>query len=58
MPHDLRPTILLVDDDPQVRSFIRPTLEDNGFNYIEAADGDEAVYQAQESRPSYTSPRC
>ncbi len=51
MPQDLRPTILLVDDNPQIRSFIKPTLEDNGFNCIEAADGDEAVYQAQESRP-------
>ncbi len=51
MPDNLRPTILLVDDNPQIRSFIKPTLEDNGFNCIEAADGDEAVYQAQESRP-------
>ena len=51
MPHDLRPTILLVDDNPQIRSFIKPTLEDNGFKCIEAANGDEAVYQAQESHP-------
>ena len=51
MPRDTRPTILLVDDNPQIRSFIKPALEDNGFNCIEAADGDEAVYQAQESHP-------
>ncbi len=44
MGHDPRPTILLVDDNPQIRSFIKPTLEHDGFNCIEAADGDEAVY--------------
>ena len=47
MRREARPTILLVDDNPQIRSFIKPTLEDNGFNCIEAADGDEAVYQAK-----------
>ena len=26
MPHDLRPTILLVDDNPQIRSFIKPGM--------------------------------
>ena len=51
MRGDTRPTILLVDDNPQIRSFIRPALEDNGFNCLEAVDGDEALYQAEASRP-------
>ncbi len=51
MRGDTRPTILLVDDNPQIRSFIRPALEDSGFNCMEAVDGDEAVYQAEASRP-------
>ena len=51
MRGDTRPTILLVDDNPQIRSFIRPALEDNGFNCVEAVDGDEAVYQAEASHP-------
>lgn len=51
MGSDTRRTILLVDDSPQIRSFIRPALEDSGFNCIEAADGDEAVYQAEATRP-------
>ena len=51
MRQDTRPTILLVDDNPQIRSFIRPTLEDNGFKCVEAVDGDEAVYQAEASHP-------
>ncbi len=45
MRRETRPTILLVDDNPQICSFIRPALEDNGLNCIEAVDGDEAVYQ-------------
>jgi len=51
MRRDTRPTILLVDDNPQIRSFIRPALEDSGFNCIEASDGDEAVYHAEDSQP-------
>ena len=51
MHRDTRPTILLVDGNPQIRSFIRPALEDNGFVCIEAVDGDEAVYQAEASHP-------
>ena len=46
-----RPTILLVDDNPHIRSFIKPALEDSGFNCIEAANGEEAVYQVEESHP-------
>lgn len=46
-----RPTILLVDDNPHIRSFIKPALEDSGFNCIEAANGEEAMYQVQESHP-------
>ena len=48
---ETRPTILLVDDNPQVRSFIRPALRDSGFNCIEAVDGEEAVYKAETSNP-------
>ena len=51
MRRDTRPTILLVDDNPQIRSFIRPALEDSGFRCIEV-DGDEAVYHAEASLPA------
>lgn len=46
-----RPTILLVDDNPQIRSFIKPALEVSGFDCVEAADGDVAVYQAEATHP-------
>ena len=51
MRRDTRPTVLLVDDNPQIRSFIRPALEDSGFKCIEAVDGDDAIYQAEASHP-------
>ena len=51
MSRESRQTILLVDDNPQIRSFIRPALEDGGFRRIEAANGDEAVYEAESSHP-------
>ena len=38
-----RSTILLVDDNPSVRSFVRPALEDAGFRCIEAEDGWSAL---------------
>jgi len=46
-----RPTILLVDDNSDVRSFVRLALEDAGFRCVEAEDGEKAVYQAEASRP-------
>ncbi|MDP6453292.1 MAG: response regulator transcription factor [SAR202 cluster bacterium] len=51
MSRDSHLTILLVDDNPQIRSFLRPALEDSGFRCVEAADGDEAVYLVEESNP-------
>jgi two-component system cell cycle sensor histidine kinase/response regulator CckA len=36
-------TILVVDDDPQVRSFISHVLRDGGYDVAEAPDGPEAL---------------
>src|SRR5512137_1539991 len=38
-----RAKVLLVDDNPRVRSFVRPALEDAGFDCIEAEDGWSAL---------------
>lgn len=35
--------ILLVDDDAQVRKMLKLTLEREGYEIVEAADGNEAV---------------
>ena len=39
-------TILLVEDDPQVRTIVTRMLEGNGYRVIAAADGEEALQQA------------
>src|SRR5690348_6000670 len=43
--------ILIVDDDPIVRSLMRATLEVDGYDVIEAGDGDEACDIDQSHRP-------
>jgi PAS domain S-box-containing protein len=44
-------TILLAEDDPDVRGFIKLALEEYGYTVITALDGNEAVSKFQE-RPS------
>ncbi len=36
-------TILVCEDEPDIRKFIREVLESNGYRVIEARDGEEAV---------------
>ncbi len=36
-------TVLVIDDEPVVRSLIRQTLETHGYQVLEAADGAEAM---------------
>lgn len=39
------PSILVVDDEEQIRQLIRETLEQAGFHVTEACDGKEALRQ-------------
>jgi response regulator RpfG family c-di-GMP phosphodiesterase len=48
---DTSPPILIVDDDPIVRALMRATLEVDGYDIIEADDGDEACALYETSRP-------
>jgi two-component system, cell cycle sensor histidine kinase and response regulator CckA len=41
-PHLPKRTILLADDDPQVRELLASVLDEHGFRVIKASDGFEA----------------
>lgn len=51
MSNARRPKILLVDDNPRVRSFVRPALEDAGFQCVEAEDGWTALEKMDSETP-------
>lgn len=44
-------SILIVDDDTSVRKLLRQELEAEGYVIHEAADGRQALWQAQQNRP-------
>src|SRR5204863_588529 len=48
---DQRPRILIVDDEADLRAVLRFGLEAEGFEVIEAADGEEALRRAHEDHP-------
>lgn len=43
--------ILVVDDEPDIRDILRLTLEGEGYEVIEAADGEAAITQVQRRNP-------
>ena len=45
-------TILVVDDEPQIRRVLRSTLSSEGYDVIEAKDGQEAVDMVIRDRPA------
>jgi two-component system KDP operon response regulator KdpE len=44
-------TILVVDDEPAIRRFLRTSLKGQGFDVIEAASGAEAQEQVRSAKP-------
>jgi two-component system KDP operon response regulator KdpE len=43
--------ILVVDDEPQIRRFLRTSLAAHGYSVLEAASGEEALRMASAERP-------
>jgi CheY-like chemotaxis protein len=50
MPSDA-PTILIVDDEPDMRQFVEAALEEDGYRLCVASDGEEALAQVAAERP-------
>jgi len=45
------PTVLLIEDEPQMRRFLRAALESHDYRLVEAATGREGVAQATGRNP-------
>ncbi len=46
-----KPKILVVDDEPQIRRFLRAGLSTQGYDIVDAARGDEALGTAAAEKP-------
>ena len=47
--------ILVVDDEPDMVTFLTTLLEDNGYETVKAADGDEALEKLKSEKPDLVS---
>jgi excisionase family DNA binding protein len=45
------PLVLIVDDDPRLREFVRVNLEMEGYSVIEAANAEEGLSSVEEAPP-------
>jgi two-component system KDP operon response regulator KdpE len=48
---ELRPTILVIEDEPSLQRFLRVTLEAQNFKVIEAEQGEHGLRHAATSQP-------
>jgi len=55
MPQAQDKTVLVVDDEPNVREYLAQILRDAGFTVVTAADGDEALEAIRRQRPDFIS---
>ena len=47
----MRPLILMIEDDPQIRRFLRATLAAEGYQFHEAVTAADGVVQTEARRP-------
>jgi two-component system KDP operon response regulator KdpE len=50
-PGGPKTAVLVIEDDPQIRKFLRATLSSQGYRLIESATGNEGVSLAASQRP-------
>ncbi len=51
MNNEQKPTVLVVDDELQMRRLLRVCLEGNGYKVLEAVSGQEALTQVAQRKP-------
>lgn len=44
-------TVLVVDDEPQIRRLLRITLEANGYRVVDSENGNDGLVQAAQRKP-------
>ena len=47
----MKKTILIVDDEPDIVSYLEMILQDNGFDTTTAGNGNEAMEAVKQNRP-------
>ncbi len=52
MASETRKTILVVDDEPDVVTYLTTLLQDNGYNTESARDGNEALEKVRQNPPA------
>jgi two-component system KDP operon response regulator KdpE len=50
-PTSLKPTALVIDDEPQIRRLLQACLEANGYRVLEAATGQEGISASAQHPP-------
>lgn len=50
-PSTLKPVVLVIDDELQIRRLLRACLEGNGYRVLEARSGQEGITQAAQHPP-------
>ncbi|HID78155.1 MAG TPA: response regulator [Planctomycetaceae bacterium] len=55
MPQPQDKTVLVVDDEPNVRDYLAQILRDAGFQVVTAADGEEALHMVRRDPPDFIS---
>jgi len=49
--HAVKPTVLVIDDELQIRRLLRVCLDANGYRVLEASTGQEGISEAAQHRP-------
>jgi two-component system KDP operon response regulator KdpE len=47
----VKPTVLVIDDELQIRRLLRVCMDSNGYRVLEAATGQEGISEAAQHRP-------